>query len=278
MAVGVMATTAPTASWSDFERRTVTRPLLSGARSMSAHLRAAASDTRRPASARRLHSAMSSTPRRAAAAGDSVHARRVPSAGTRRAVRAVARIAPSSASASPGACRWGCARSLASRVIVALTAPPDRTGEGCPAAWWMAEMPATSARAVAIERPACTTRLSTNALTSAELAGMAGTPSVAAQRVHAVHARRYVRNVFRDQAAVRSSAASAASSPRAARVMRPAACSASTPAGRDGSSRRDRLRLSASAVIRAPEPAGCGGHLPSPLVVGPIARIIRARG
>ena len=144
---------------------------------MSAQLRAAASDTRRPASARRLHSAMSSTPRRAAAAGDSVHARRVPSAGTRRAVRAVARIAPSSASASPGACRWGCARALASRVIVALTAPPDRTGEGCPEAWWMAAMPATSARAVAIDRPACTTRLSTNALTSAELAGMAGTPS-----------------------------------------------------------------------------------------------------
>ena len=192
----------------------------------------------------------------------------MPSAGTRRAVRAVARIAPSSAAASPGACRWGCARALASRVIVALTAPPARTGEGCPEAWWMAAMPATSARAVAIDRPACTTRLSTNALTSAALAGMAGTPAAAAQRVHAVHARRYVRRVFRDQAAVRSSAASAASSPCAARVMRAAACAASTPAGRDGSSRRDRRRLSASAVIRAPALAGGGGHRPSPLVVG----------
>ena len=198
----------------------------------------------------------------------------MPSAGTRRGVRAVARIAPSSASASPGACRWGCARALASRVIVALTAPPDCTGEGCPEAWWMAAMPATSARAVAIERPACTTRLSTNALTSAALAGMAGTPSAAAQRVHAVHARRYVRSVFRDQAAVRSSAASAASSPRAARVMRAAACAASTPAGRAGSSRCDRRRLSASAVIRAPELADSGGHLPSSLVVRSIARVI----
>ena len=189
-------------------------------------------------------------------------------------MRAVARIAPSSASASPGACRWGCARALASRVIVALTAPPARTGEGCPEAWWMAAMPATSARAVAIDRPACSTRWSTNALTSAALAGMAGTPAAAAQRVHAVHARRYVRRVFRDQAAVRSSAASAASSPRAARVMRPAACAASTPAGRAGSSRRDRRRLSASAVIRALELAGCGGHLPSSLVVGSVTRII----
>ena len=192
-------------------------------------------------------------------------------------MRAVARIAPSSAAASPGACRWGCARSLASRVIVALTAPPARTGEGCPEAWWMAAMPATSARAVAIDRPACPTRWSTNALTSAELAGMAGTPAAAAQRVHAVHARRYVRRVFRDQAAVRSSAASAASSPRAARVMRAAACAASTPAGRAGSSRRDRRRLSASAVIRALALAG-GGHRPAPLGVGLIARIISLYG
>ena len=125
----------------------------------------------------------------------------------------------------------------------------------------MAAMPATSARAVAIDRPACPTRLSTNALTSAALAGMAGTPAAAAQRVHAVHARRYVRRVFRDQAAVRSSAASAASSPRAARVMRAAACAASTPGGQG---RQVQARPAAAQRVSGhPGSRACGWWWPS---------------
>ena len=49
-ACGVMATTAPAASWSVFERRTVRRPEPSVSRATSAHVRAAASERRSPAS------------------------------------------------------------------------------------------------------------------------------------------------------------------------------------------------------------------------------------
>ena len=90
--------TAPSPSWSVFERRIVSRPDPSGRSSTSAHSSAAASERRSMASRMTEASATSTAPRSRAASGDSVRP-----VGPTRGAAAVARIAASASAVSAAA-------------------------------------------------------------------------------------------------------------------------------------------------------------------------------